>query len=1117
MRRQTLQRVLFACLSLLILVVTIGVARSYAQAVSGDLIGVVADPSGAVVSGAHVEVTNSGTGQKSSVDTNASGQYHFVNLPVGRYSIQASGNGLSGTVVSIDVQLNKTATANVAVAAGAQSTTVEVTGTTTTIDTTTAQIQSSFEPKQMQDLPVASLGPNGVLNLSLLNAGVATSGGIGAGTGPSVSGQRPRNNNYTVEGVDNNSKAVTGPMMAIPNDAVENFTVLQNQFTPEFGHSSGAQFNQIVRSGTNQFHGRLYEYMENRNLNGQDSFTALSQRAQGISPFNAPFDNNRFGGQIGGPIIKDKLFFFTNQEYNPVHQAISTSACAPTAAGYELLQGQASGGQINANNFAAVQKFLPAALVQANASNPNDPCLISQQPFAVVNGANIPVGGIGFTGSTFNNTFTSTNAIDWNISDRDQLRFRYIYGHNSLLDTGAQLPAFWAGSPTRNHVFTLSEYHSFSSTVSNELRLGFNRLYTDLPTPSLAFSGLGEFPNLTIDELNSVNVGPDPSAPQYVIQNTYQLTDNITWSKGKHNFKFGFEGRKYIAPSHFIQRERGDYDWNTLQDYLTDVAPTDFGERSTGNANYSADQYALYGYANDEWRVNQHLTLNLGLRYEFTSVPAALANQALNAGASLPGLISFNAPAAQKTNFAPRVGFAYSPGSSGNTSIRGGFGIAYDVLYDNIGSTSLPPQLTGTCDVGNAQSSTCFYSNTGFLANGGLPQTGATPAFPTVLDQREATSAYVPNQQLPYTVTWNFGVEHVFAKNYIAEVRYVGTHGVHLPMQEQLNRQNRVTSSDFLPTYLAAPSQAQLDGLTTTLDSLKSGSVYVPAYANAGFDGNIITAFMPYGHSMYHGLQTQVTRNFVNGLQLQAAWTWSHALDNSTADFFTTVLTPRRPQDFQNVDGDYGTSALDRRHRLTVSAIYDLPFLKHSSSWAARNVLSNWELAPTYTFQSPEYATVQSAVDSNLNGDPWGDRAILNSSGVGGTGSGVTPLTNSAGAVVAYLADNPTAQYIAAGPGAWTTAGRNTLALPHTNNWDVGLVKRLVFAERYAFEFQAQALNLFNHSQFVPGSLNQITSIGFSAGNVRDFLTPGKASFNQPNLVFSQNPRVLTLVAKFNF
>ena len=198
-------------------------------------------------------------------------------------------------------------------------------------------ISNTFETKQTQDLPTASVGL-GVLNLSLLNAGVTSSGGVGAGTGPSISGQRPRNNNFTIEGVDNNDKSVTGPLVTVPNDAVDNFTVLQNNFSAEFGHSSGGQFNQTIKSGTNSFHGKLYEYFQNRNLNAMDSLVAESLRSNGDPVTNPRFDDNRFGGQIGGPIIKNKLFFFSNFQYEPLGQVGSASVgYAPTAAGYAAL------------------------------------------------------------------------------------------------------------------------------------------------------------------------------------------------------------------------------------------------------------------------------------------------------------------------------------------------------------------------------------------------------------------------------------------------------------------------------------------------------------------------------------------------------------------------------------------------------------------------------------------------------------------------------------------------------------------------------------------------------------------------------------------------------------
>ena len=206
----------------------------FGQAISGDLVGIVKDSSGAVVASASVDATNLGTGQKQTTTTNSSGEYRFVNLPAGHYSVQAATAGLKGGFADIEVQLNHTATANITATVLGAATTVEVSEQATTIDTTTAQIENTFTTKELQDLPITSTG-SGVLNLSLLNAGVASSGGIGAGVGPSISGQRPRNNNFTVEGVDNNSKTVTGPLMSLPNDSVDNFTVLQNQFSPEVG------------------------------------------------------------------------------------------------------------------------------------------------------------------------------------------------------------------------------------------------------------------------------------------------------------------------------------------------------------------------------------------------------------------------------------------------------------------------------------------------------------------------------------------------------------------------------------------------------------------------------------------------------------------------------------------------------------------------------------------------------------------------------------------------------------------------------------------------------------------------------------------------------------------
>jgi hypothetical protein len=1080
-----------------------------AQAISGDLLGVVTDSTGAVVSNAQVVATNLGTGVKATAKTNATGEYRFINLPVGHYSIEMTGNGMTGGYKDVQVQLNKQATANITANVSASTQVIEVNAESLTIDTTTPNITNTFDNRQLQDLPTATVGL-GVLNLSLLDAGVATSGGIGAGTGPSVSGQRPRNNNFTVEGVDNNSKSVTGPVITIPNDAVQNFTVLQNQFSPEFGHSSGGQFNQTIISGTNQWHGRLYEYFQNRNLNAIDASNARTQTGPNFT--NPAFDNNRFGGQVGGPIWRDKLFFFTNQEYNPIHQALgSLFICAPTAVGYAQLS--ALPGVSQANLTALKQ----AEGVAAAPASPTSNCA-SIGATNTGGAAGAELGEVDFAPSIFNNTYTTANSLDFNLSEKDQMRLRYIYQKNDSTDFASNIPSFFTTVPVRNHVVTFSEFHTFTPTLTNEFRLGFNRNSQTFTAGNFSFPGLASYPNLTFDDtLNQI--GPDPNAPQFGIQNVYQATDNISWVKGKHTLKFGIEGRKYISPQGFTQRSRGDYEYANTEEFLLDQAPSSFGQRSTGNNTYYGDQSAIYVYGNDDFRITKNLTFNLGLRYEFTSVPFSERLQSLNSAASVPGLIDFVAPQPQYKNFAPRIGFAYSPGTSGNTTIRGGFGMAYDVLYDNLGLLAVPPQFGGTCDVLQSVNGAggCNWASGAFLANGGLPAGSGSglQTFPTIADQRAATANFLPPvQKLPYSETWTLGVEHVFNKKYTAEVRYVGTKGIHLPVQQQLNVQPKVTSSLFLPTFLTTPDAATVAGLTTTLAQIQAQPRIIPAFTNAGFP-NGITSFQPFGQSIYHGLQTQLTRSYSNGLQLLAAYTWSHLIDNSTADVFSTLLTPRRPQNSQNFAADMSTSALDRRQRLSLEAIYDVPFFRGSSNWMAKNLLGNWKLVPSWQLQSPEFYTPQSGVDSNLNGDSAPDRTIINPSGVPGTGTAVTALKNGAGDTVGYVAKNPNAQYIQAGPGALATAGRNTLATPRTNNWDMAVVKRFNTSERTNVEFTAQAFNIFNHSQFVPGSVNTVNSIGYTG--ITGFVRVNSGAFNDPTQAFANNARTMQLVMKFNF
>ncbi len=304
-----------------------------------------------------------------------------------------------------------------------------------------------------------------------------------------------------------------------------------------------------------------------------------------------------------------------------------------------------------------------------------------------------------------------------------------------------------------------------------------------------------------------------------------------------------------------------------------------------------------------------------------------------------------------------------------------------------------------------------------------------------------------------------------------------------------------------------------------------------------------MVSFEPWAASSYNGMAAQLTKKYSNGLQFVAAYTFSKTIDNATADVFSTVIAPRRAQDWLNLPADRSRSILDHRHRFTLALVYDVTAFKNSN-WFLKNVVGNWTLAPIYTYQSGQWGTPQNAVDTNLNGDNAGDRPIFNAGGVSGTGTGVNPLCrsslpsfatcgendydpdknpipgpgnfNSTPFLVAYQAINPTAQYIIAGQGAKSTTGRSVLQLNPINNIDFNITKRFNITERYSVQFGAYTFNLFNHSQFIGGYLNDIAPLGFT-GTERSMLIPNQDNFNNPRAVFSSNPRTMVLSFKFMF
>jgi hypothetical protein len=322
-----------------------------------------------------------------------------------------------------------------------------------------------------------------------------------------------------------------------------------------------------------------------------------------------------------------------------------------------------------------------------------------------------------------------------------------------------------------------------------------------------------------------------------------------------------------------------------------------------------------------------------------------------------------------------------------------------------------------------------------------------------------------------------------------------------------------------------------IDSLGTTLADLTAGPRILPDFAAAGFTSNI-TAFLPNGNSTYHGGSAQFTRRFENGLQFSGSYTYSHLIDDTTAEVFSTVLTPRRVQDFQNLRTEKADSALDRRHRFVFSGLYDLPFWRKSSSSLMRHTIGGWSLAGILTFESGEKATVLSGIDSNLNGDRAPDRSIINLAGVTGTASTVVPLLQTctlfnadgtcalsdATRTVAYLATNPNAQYIQAGNGALANSGRNTLQLPGIRNLDLSLFKDFPFSESKKVQVRADFFNIFNRAQYTPGSVDSVDPVTTTAVGPVNTINAGTLNlFNQPGQLFSSHPRVIQLALRLNF
>lgn len=1070
---------------------------------SGQIKGVVNNSAGAAMANATVVLQNLDNGSKQQATSDAMGNYTFNNVAPGRYTMMTTQNNVtSSPSAEVDVMPATVSVVNLTI--GAPSRTVATTSPVTAVEQASGvqdlvgpKIENGWNTRYIEYLPASSfLSKNGQFfgpyNLSLLSAGVASNGGIGPAIGPVVGGQAPFANNYYLAGIDNTNIGPIGPLANISNEETSEFVAFQNQFPPEYGHASGGQFDAFPRTGTNKIHGALFDYFQNNNLDANDEIFTR----EGFSG-DPHYVQNHAGGNAGGPIWQDKAFWFVDFEYLPLsaYTAPVTPVYSPTAAGYSTLGGLTG---ISAANLGLLRGLLPAA------STPS--------AFTTVNGTSIPVGVSPLLGKAYQDQYNGVGAFDFKFRGSDTLLGRFAIDDLLANNNGASIPAFWNPTHDRSISSSLDEVHDFSGGAINELRLGYTRFDAYATPSNFSYAGLTgatgfgtsllgtTLPSISIEGLNA-ELGQGLLGPSYAALSTFDLADNVHWTIGHQTIRLGADARRMIGPETFSQFAAGSYVYSSLGGFLSNLPPDASGFRTLGSPTFQTNEWDPYGYVKDEIRLTGNLEVDLGLRYEFVSLPAYLRTQSAYSYANVPGALTFGVPGTQRTGFAPTVGIAYSPGIVKNSVIRAGFGMNYDAgVYGE-----LAPLFA---ESNRALYTTGLANTTGFF---GATSPFFNSAYGTGLSPQAGITSYTPDLKLPYTMQWNVEWQQAISR-FVLTVRYLGVRGEHLPAAGILNAGvSPVSATNGLPLFYSTPSTATLNSLTTTLSGLQATAAASNPLAAAGFTSPILQPTTE-AQSWYNGLAVQGSQRFSGGFQFIAAYTWSHAENNITQP----LIAADPSLSYFNQLTSWGNSLYDHAQRATMTWLWDVGAAFGDHGGIGHDIFGNFTFSGTYTYETAAPLPVVSGYGAGFGSALASSGVLVNPSGFAGTASGVTPLTNSFGQTVAYLANNPNAQYIAGAPGLYTNGARYTAPdLRPINNFDLSMVKGFGIHDKFNFEIRGDAYNVFNHAQFTTGPLNNIGFAGLSQSFT--YLNASALAFGSPANVLSNNPRTLQVSLRLVF
>jgi hypothetical protein len=1007
--------VLFVCIS----------PFSYAQLIRGFVSGTVTDATGALVPGVQVTLKNAFTGAAREVQTNDFGLYRFVAIDPGEYSIEFQLAGFETSRVNqLVIRTAQELVVDQRLTVGGVEAQVSVEIPGVELNKTTPTVERTFSERLAVELPIQIYsGVRDITRLALVAPGVIRAPSF---TEFSANGQRSRNNNFMLDGVDNNDLSVTLNSLRIIPEAVSEVQIQTASYSAEFGRSSGAQFSAVTKSGTNSYHGDVWEYYRG---NWMEPLSLANKRA-GIQD-TPRFVLNQFGGASGGPIIRNRTFFFGLLDANRRREAPSasnaTAATVPTPAGYAALQTVPLGdGETAAGRQAALTAlaFLPDIYkVVSNYQN--------IQNSTTINGVRIETASIRIPVARPADFWYSVGRVDHRLSARDNIAYRFHFDQSNQANTTSNLQfgdRFAADQAIRRQNHAISSTHVFTNRFLNEARLAYTRGRLNFPEHAPTD------PTVTIN--NFFTIGGLSVFPQGRIEQLYQFQDVASYIVDRHALKFGGDIRYNKLFARFGTNSKGTWTFSNLADFLNNNALSLV--QAVNESTFDATQWNNSYFFQDDIKVGRRLTLNAGIRYESSTVPLgyfAATDPAIRA-VGIPG-----PPKPDNNNWAPRFGFAYG---KGNTSIRGGFGMAYDVLFYAILSTAASnyPRIV---------TSTTTAPATANLFPTLAPKVATAPP----LNPITSTFVNVPEDvQRPTTNFWSLSVQRQFGGNYILELGYLGNRSYHQIRQRDAN-----------PGVLTADQAATV---------LATGSASSVAIQRLNPNWGPRTLLEAAAKAEYHAGYVKFDRRLSKGLLVGANYTWSaNFSDNDEAFGSNDVVasSPQVPQSFFNYRNEWSRSAFDRPHRFVAEYLYEVPWF--ASGWAGeklRRVLGGWQMSGIVEAQSGQPFTIRTGVDTvgSLAG-AFPGRPNYNPNGVflpdpvtHDLRTFTTPI-NGTGIVTAPLGPNGILANSMPGGG---NLGRNTFRGPSFQNWNFSMMKKVAIVENMQLQVRADFANVWNHTNF---------------------------------------------------